>query len=173
MKFDIRFWSGLPGHFLDWENCRIYIFRENQRSFYCHLIIFSRKICGLYDTLNHYVCQTEQVHFACGITKISNSPRICNIYCFSMATMVTRTHRTVTLYVQCVFCSILRPISVHIHSVFCVPCTVCVNVQHCTDTAVRSGNCSAVWDAVSVQYTWTEGSESVHVHHQVPNKRAF
>jgi len=67
----------------------------------------------------------------------------------------------------------LRSISVHLHIVFCVPCTVCDNVQQCADTAVLSDNCSSVFDAVSVQYTCSEGSESVYVHHHVPNKRAF
>jgi len=67
----------------------------------------------------------------------------------------------------------LRSISVNMHILFCVPCTVCDIVQRCADTAVFSGNCSAVSDAVSVQYTCTEGSESVHVHHHVPNKRAL
>ena len=78
--------------------------------------------------------------------------------------MVTRTQRTVTLYVNCLCCSTLRPIAVHIHSVFCVSCTVCGNVQQCAGAAVLRGYCSAVWDAVSLQYTCTEGSVSVHVH---------
>jgi len=90
-----------------------------------------------------------------------------------MATMVKWTHRTLTLYVHCAFCSILRSISVHMHIVFCVRRTVCDNVQLCADTSVHTGNCSAVWDALSVQYTCTEGSESVHVHHHVPNKRGL
>jgi len=59
------------------------------------------------------------------------------------------------------------------HIVFCVPCTVSDNVQHCVVTAVLCGNCSGVWDALSVQYTCTEGSESVHVHLQVENKSAL
>jgi len=61
----------------------------------------------------------------------------------------------------------LRSIAVHMHSVFCVPCTVCDNVQQYADTAILCGNCSAVWDAVSLQYTCTEESISVHVHNQV------
>jgi len=84
-----------------------------------------------------------------------------------MESMVARTQRTVTLYVQRLFCSLLRSIAVHIHSVFCVPCTVGDNVQQCADTAILCGNCSAVWDAVSLPYTCTEVSVSVHVHDQV------
>ena len=83
---------------------------------------------------------------------------------FSISKSVTQKQRTVTLYEQCLFCSMLRSIAVHMHSVFCVPCTVCDNVQQYADTAIICGNCSAVWHAVSLQYTCTEVSVSVHVH---------
>jgi hypothetical protein len=53
-----------------------------------------------------------------------------------MTTLVTRTHRCVTLYVQCLYSSILRLIVLHIHSVFRVLCIVCDNVQQCADTAI-------------------------------------
>jgi hypothetical protein len=58
----------------------------------------------------------------------------------------TQTHHCDTLYkyVQCLYCSMLRSIAVHIHSVFCVPCAVCDNVQQCADIAILCGNCSAV-----------------------------
>ena len=84
------------------------------------------------------------VHFARRVTKVNHSPRIRNNYCFPIATMVTRKQCTVTLYVNCLCCSMLRSIAVHIHSVFCVLCTVCGNVQQCAGTAVLRGNCSAV-----------------------------
>ena len=64
-------------------------------------------------------------------------------------------------------------IAVHIRSVFCVPCTVCDNVQHCAHTATLTGNCSAVWDALPFQYTCTGGSVSVHVHRQVSHTRVY
>jgi hypothetical protein len=72
--------------------------------------------------------------------------------------MVTRTHHHVTLYVPCPFCSTLLSISVHIHSVFCVP-----SVIMCSSALILSSfrcNCSAVWDAVSLHYTCTEGAVS-------------
>jgi len=53
-----------------------------------------------------------------------------------MAKLVTRPNHYVTIYVQCLYCSKLRSIAVHIHIVFCVPCTVCDNVQQCADTAI-------------------------------------
>jgi len=53
-----------------------------------------------------------------------------------MVTIVTRKQHRVTLYVQCLFCSILRSIAVQIHSVFCVLCNVCDNVQQSDGTAI-------------------------------------
>ena len=61
----------------------------------------------------------------------------------------------------------------HIRRVFCVPYTFCDNVQQVADTAIVSGNCSAVWDAVSLQYTCTEGPVSVHVQQQVSHTRVY
>jgi len=76
-------------------------------------------------------------------------------------------------YVPLLLISISLSIAVHIRNVFCVPCTVCDNMQQCADTAILSGNCSAVWDALSLQYTCTEGSVSVHVHQEVSHTRVF
>ena len=134
------------------------------------LINLSRKLCGLGYNVGNILRQTGRSAL-CVLHDWGDWLRICNAYYFSTATTVTRTQRTVTLHVQCLFCSMLRSIAVHMHSVFCVPCTVCDNVQQCADTAILCGNCSAVWDAVSLQYTCTEGSVSVHVHHQVPHTR--
>ena len=64
-------------------------------------------------------------------------------------------------------------IAVHIRSVFCVPCTFCDNVQQCVDAAILSGKCSAVWDALSLQYTCTEGSVSVHMHQQASHTHVY
>jgi hypothetical protein len=44
---------------------------------------------------------TRRMRFACWITKAIHTLRICNTYCFSTATMVTRTHLRFTLYVHC------------------------------------------------------------------------
>jgi len=65
--------------------------------FYCHLIILSRKLCGLCVTVELYLCQTDIVRSACGIFNVANSPIICNAYYFPITTMVTQTHRIVTL----------------------------------------------------------------------------
>jgi len=76
----------------------------------------------------------------------------------------------------------LHSIAVHIHSVFCVPCTVCGVVLLCADTAIICGNCSAGWVVAhfsaralraQYRYTCTEGSVSVHVHHQYSTQAHF
>jgi hypothetical protein len=36
------------------------------------------------------------MHFVCWITKARHRLRICNTYCFSMATVVSQTHLNVT-----------------------------------------------------------------------------
>jgi hypothetical protein len=44
------------------------------------------------------------MRIACWITKAINTHRMCNTYCFSTATMITRTRLSVTLYVHCLSC---------------------------------------------------------------------
>jgi len=119
-----------------------------KQTFYLYVIIFHRKSCGFCDTVENNVGQTGHSALCMWDNWCDPLPRICNNYCFPIAAMVTRTHHRVTLYVNSLCCSTLRPIAVHMHSVFCVLCTVCGNVQQCAATAVLRGNCSAVWDAV-------------------------
>jgi hypothetical protein len=45
---------------------------------------------------------TWPLHIACWVPKTTNTLRICNNYCFSTTTMVSRTGLSITLYVQCV-----------------------------------------------------------------------
>ena len=83
----------------DWTSCK-----ENQRK---HLfpVIFSRKSYRLWEKVEKY-CRTEQVtdenkaHELCimGVLGYKHILRICDIYCFSTATMIARTHLNVTLY---------------------------------------------------------------------------
>ena len=95
--------------------------------------------------------------------------------------MITRAYHYITLYVRCHFISMFRSVSISnffsiavlIRNVFYVPCTSCENVQQCADTAILTGNCSGVWDAVSLQYTCKEGSVSVHLHQQVSHTRVY
>jgi hypothetical protein len=45
-----------------------------------------------------------RMRIGCWISKGSNTLRICNTYCFTVATMVTRSFLSVTLYVHCLSC---------------------------------------------------------------------
>jgi len=45
-----------------------------------------------------------RMRIVCWIPKATNTHRLCNIYCFSSATMVERTRLNVTLYVRCLSC---------------------------------------------------------------------
>ena len=46
---------------------------------------------------------TWRMRFACWINKAAHTLRICNAYCFSTATIASRTHPIVTLYVYRLF----------------------------------------------------------------------
>jgi len=98
------------------------------------------------------------VRIAFWITEEANALGIFNAYCFSTSFVLNAP--------DCLFCSTLLSIAVHIHSVFCVPCTVCDIVQQLS----FRGNYSAVWVMVYLQYTCTEGAVC-HVYHQVPHTR--
>jgi hypothetical protein len=131
------------------------------------LINFSRNRAVCVIMWKILLSRQGTARFACWIINVThthprkNTLRMCNTYCFSTATLFTRKHHSVTLYLQCLYRSRLRSIAVHIHSVFCVLCTVCDNVPKGADTAILCGNCSAVRDAVSLQYTCSECSVSV------------
>jgi hypothetical protein len=45
----------------------------------------------------------RRMRFACWITKAIDTLRICNVYCFSPAKVVTRT-RLITFYLHCLSC---------------------------------------------------------------------
>jgi len=45
-----------------------------------------------------------RMRFACWIAKTTKTHTICNVYCFSTATVVARTCLSVTLYVHCLSC---------------------------------------------------------------------
>jgi hypothetical protein len=76
-------------------------------------ITFSRKSCRLWDNVEKhgtarqatYDNIIQRMRFACWITKATDTLRIYNNYCFSTATMVTRTRLSVTLCVHCMSCS--------------------------------------------------------------------
>jgi hypothetical protein len=85
-------------------------------------ITFFRKFCRLWDNVEKYGRARQatddniirRMHFACWITKAihththTHTHRICNTYCFSTTTIVTRTRLNVTLYVHCILCNVLN-----------------------------------------------------------------
>jgi hypothetical protein len=46
----------------------------------------------------------RRMRFACQITKATDTPGMCNTYCFSTATMVARTRLNVAVHVPCLSC---------------------------------------------------------------------
>jgi hypothetical protein len=61
--------------------------------------------------------------FACWITKATDTLRICNIYCFCTAAVVTRMRFSVMLYVHCMSCLVLWLFGTPIQSP--LPCSTC------------------------------------------------
>jgi hypothetical protein len=75
-------------------------------------ITFFQKSCCLWDNVKKYGTVAEatnyniirRIRFASWVTNATDTPRMCNKYCFSMATMVTRTPLNVTLCLLRLFC---------------------------------------------------------------------
>jgi hypothetical protein len=74
-----------------------------------------------------------RMRFACWITKkYKHTIRICNTYCFSTATMQTRTSLHVTLYLHCLSCYFISQ-AVHLYTssqvfVSCLSQTVVISL---------------------------------------------
>jgi hypothetical protein len=74
----------------------------------CSLTFFPPKICRLWDNVEQYGRPRQttgekimrRMRFACWITKAPDVLWVCYTYCCSTATVVTRTHLNVTLYVH-------------------------------------------------------------------------
>ena len=65
---------------------------------------YSRARQATDDNMAHAHCMVDTYGYI-------HTLRICNTYCFSIATMVTRTRLNVTLYAHCLSCCI-RPAAV-------------------------------------------------------------
>ena len=96
---------------------------------------------------------------------------ICNIYCISRHQSLRNSSNSYFIGTVSLLFNVMFHCCAHPQYVLGT-CTVSHNEQQSADTAVLSGKCSAVWDAASLQYTCTESSVSVHVHHQVQHTRA-
>jgi len=85
---------------------------ENQNKYLMIKKTFFFKSCRLWDKVEKY-CRVGQatddnkiqrMGIACWIPKATKTLRICNIYCFSTAKIVTRKRVSVTLYAHCLSC---------------------------------------------------------------------
>ena len=56
------------------------------------------------NTVNKPHMAVWLMRFACGITKAADMPSVCNIYCFSMGSVVTRTRHNIALYCTYIAC---------------------------------------------------------------------
>jgi len=69
--------------------------------------IVMEKNCGARQATDDYIIQ--HTHVACWITKATDTLRIRNTYSFPTATLVTRMHLSVILYVHCLCVILLIP----------------------------------------------------------------
>jgi len=110
-KTNIHFWSYLSQFFLQREMFHTEGLEKIRTQSVCS-ITFLFKSCRLWDNVETYRRAGQTTHdnvirrmpIACWITKATHTLTICNIYCFSTATMVVRTRLNVTLYVHCLSC---------------------------------------------------------------------
>jgi hypothetical protein len=117
-------------------------------------ITFSRKSCRLWYNVGEYGTARQatddniiqHMRFACWITKATDTLRICNTYCFSMATMVTWTRLNVTFVrilpfsfrSSCV--SLTYLLSPVLHWIICPLWPAC-RVKVCSRTVVYPAKC--------------------------------
>ena len=107
-----HFWQYLAKFFLEWQMFHIKVAYKIKTHILCSITFF-REPCSLWDNMEKYGRAGEatdgniirRMRFARSITKATHTPthtlRICNTYCFSTVTMVSRTRLIVTLYVHC------------------------------------------------------------------------
>jgi hypothetical protein len=121
--------------------------RQNQNT---HFMFrdFSRKSCRLWDNVEKYGTAGQatdgniirRMRTACWITKATDTHtlRIFNTYCFSTATVVTRTRLNVTLHVPCQCCcrlllSRMKNVkdNCNLMSKFCIWHATCSGPRYC------------------------------------------
>jgi len=87
-----------------------------------------------------------RMRIACWTPKATNTLRICNTYFFSTATVVARTHLSVTLYVRCLSCP--RSVDFTYHLSFSCWATVSSASSHTLRRTQSVLNCW-VWSYIS------------------------
>jgi hypothetical protein len=112
MKACVHLWQYLAEFFLEWEIFQTKSCRENQNTQFMFSNFFC-KSCRLRDNVEKYGEARESAHdsiirSAFWISKATHTITICNTYCFSTVTMVTRTRLNVTSYLRCLCSSLFR-----------------------------------------------------------------
>jgi hypothetical protein len=108
--------------FLEWEKFRRK-FVEKVKTHILLSIPFFLKLYHLWGNGERF-CRAERattiwrIRVACWITKATHphthTHAVCNIYCFSTATMVARTRLIISLYVHCLYCLNAKPVAVNV-----------------------------------------------------------
>jgi hypothetical protein len=108
VKNNKNFWSYLAQFFLQWEMFQTK-FVEKIKTHFVFSNFFENR--AFYEIIWKNVCKEWQdtddnmAHARCILETedVKHALTICNTYCFSTATVVTRTRLSVTLCVHCVF----------------------------------------------------------------------
>ena len=120
-EFEVSLKSDRNNGYLTWTPVYVYnnilwiLHRTSNISDKIHIlywVTFFRKTCRLCDNVEKYGGARQatydniirRMRFACWIIKATHTLRICNTYCSSTATVVTRTRVNITLYVHCLSC---------------------------------------------------------------------
>ena len=107
-RLNVHLWQYLAEFFLEWEIFQTKVVEKIKTHSLCS-VTFVRKSFRLWDNVDKY-CRAGQategnmVHAHCMLDTQGykhTQHRICNSYCFSIATVVARTRLHVTLYVHC------------------------------------------------------------------------
>jgi len=109
--------------------------RKNQNTILCWMQFFFRKSCRLWNNVEKYDTARQftddsmaQTHYMQDTYGYKLTLRVCNIYCFSTAIMVTRTRLNVTLYVRDLSCLVLNLVTASLYKVKLVQfCGACLN----------------------------------------------
>jgi hypothetical protein len=157
---DIHCLLGLAEAYLEWENL-IKLCRDNQSTHFT-LSNFFTKSCGLYGAENNFGARKAIACLECW--KIKLKPTHSEYVIFNAFPRQHRLRESTTVlrhtYSASTVPSYIRLLCTStVCSVYCVP-----SVIMCSTALILpffSGNCIAVWDAVSLLYTCTEGSVSV------------
>ena len=115
MKTDIHFWSYLAQFFLEWEMFQTKVVEKIKTHILCP-ILFPPENCAVYEIMwkirysrTGLRWQYNMAHVLCMLDTqgYRHTLRICNIYCFPTAKIVTRTGLNLTLYVPYIACLVL------------------------------------------------------------------